>query len=504
MSFFQGLITGAATSIDTQLKKDMERTQERAEGMAQYRVTRRRAEMERQNKEKQDISDVMNQLASLVGGDIDKAAQLYVSGGKSVEGAKALYTELKKNADANKDISTALTFAESRAKPGQLTDYVSQFVTPISALPVAEGEMKASGLYGAFFKPDMGKEIMRDVEEQAPLPTAPKDAMDITGAGIDRSGFLAAEEAAETKLLRERAAGTYDMQVKRFETSQEQANQSMSLAQSAEERALRLEKSNASQQEIDNARADATLAMQQARVDMATAAAEREATAFVGAQELQGLTIETRRAELEKLQNAPEYATYERMMVHADEQLAAETSKPEPERNLDLIAELEAQRAYAINGIKSVSGAEDTTGYVPSFSKQSVDSIINSEIKRQLEPVGLVKDIEGELEYMLEGNEVQFFDRMSRALDNVEKRVSGIDDAQMTNTIKAQRDSLKEDKNTYIKKQIDGGIPTVKANTAKDAVSRNFTSALGPGAIVEYKNAQGAIVTRIWTGSRYI
>ena len=38
MSFFEGLITGAATSIDTQLKKDMERTQERAEGMAQYRV----------------------------------------------------------------------------------------------------------------------------------------------------------------------------------------------------------------------------------------------------------------------------------------------------------------------------------------------------------------------------------------------------------------------------------------------------------------------------------
>ena len=504
MSFFEGLITGAATSIDTQLKKDMERTQERAEGMAQYRVTRRRAEIERQNKEKQEISDVMNQLATLVGGDVDKAAQLYVSGGKNIEGAKALYAELDKNAKAGKDISTALTFAESRAKPGQLTEYVSQFVTPISALPVAEGEMKASGLYGAFFKPDMGKQIMRDVEEQAPLPTAPDVSTDITGAVIDRSAFLAAEEAAEMKLLRERAAGSYEMQVAGFETSQKQADLSMSLAQKAEERALRLEKSNASQQEIDNARADASQAMQQARLDLATAQAEREAKAFTGSQELQGLTIETRRAELEKLQKAPEYATYERMMVHADEQLAIEQSKPEPERNQDLINELEAQRTYALNGIKSVAAAENTADYVPSFSKQSVDSIINSEIKRQLEPVGLVKDIEGELEYMLEGNEVQFFDRMGRALDNVEKRVTGIDDAQMTNTVKAQRDSLREDKNTYIKKQVDSGIPTVKANTAADAVSKNFTSNLGPGAIVEYKNAQGATITRIWTGSRYI
>ena len=41
MGFLSGLVTGAAQSIDAQLKKDIERSQERAEGMAQYRVTAR-------------------------------------------------------------------------------------------------------------------------------------------------------------------------------------------------------------------------------------------------------------------------------------------------------------------------------------------------------------------------------------------------------------------------------------------------------------------------------
>ena len=54
----------------------MERSQERAEGMAQYRITRRRAEIERQEKEKRELKETLGNLASLVDGDVDKAAQL--------------------------------------------------------------------------------------------------------------------------------------------------------------------------------------------------------------------------------------------------------------------------------------------------------------------------------------------------------------------------------------------------------------------------------------------
>lgn len=504
MGFLSGLVTGAAQSIDAQLKKDIERSQERAEGMAQYRITRRRTEIERQEKEKREIADVMNNLASLVDGDIDKAAQLYVSGGKNVAGATALYNELKKNADAGKDISTALTFAESRAEPGQLTDYVSQFVTPIAGLPVMEGEMKASGLYGALFKPDMGKQVMREVEEAAPLPAAPDVALDITGAQIDRTGLMAAEEYKETQAQRRRAEGTYDMSVQRHETAQAQAQQSMDIARSAEARAERLAKEGAAQREIENARADAAAAREQARLDLSVAAAEREAALQAGKVELQGLTIETRQAELEKLQNAPKFSTFEFMIVDAEQKLAEQSTLPPEMQNKRLIQELEAQREYAINGIQTVAQAGETTGYTASFSKQSIDSIINSEIKRQLQPVGLVRDIEGELKFKIKGNEVQYFDRMTRAFDNVAVRTRGIDDDQMTNALAAQRQSLRSDVAAYIKKQQESNVTFKNAPNATEAVKSSFTSQLKAGDIVSYKNASGGTVNRIWTGSRYV
>ena len=55
MSFIAGFATGLAKSVDENLKKSMERTQERIDGMAQYRVTRRRADIERVDKEKDEL-----------------------------------------------------------------------------------------------------------------------------------------------------------------------------------------------------------------------------------------------------------------------------------------------------------------------------------------------------------------------------------------------------------------------------------------------------------------
>ena len=51
MGFFEGFTTGFASSIDEQLKRDMLRTQDRIDGMGQYRVTRRRAEIEKKEHE---------------------------------------------------------------------------------------------------------------------------------------------------------------------------------------------------------------------------------------------------------------------------------------------------------------------------------------------------------------------------------------------------------------------------------------------------------------------
>ena len=51
MSFATGFVTGLAKSVDDQLKNDMLRTQKRMDGMEQYRITRGRADIEREQKE---------------------------------------------------------------------------------------------------------------------------------------------------------------------------------------------------------------------------------------------------------------------------------------------------------------------------------------------------------------------------------------------------------------------------------------------------------------------
>ena len=85
-----------------------------------------------------------------------------------------------------------------------MQDYISKFVTPITKLPVAKGEVKGAGLYGALFKPDLSGRVRQQVEEAAPLPAQEAADLDVQMATIDRSGFLSAKEAARTERAAER------------------------------------------------------------------------------------------------------------------------------------------------------------------------------------------------------------------------------------------------------------------------------------------------------------
>ena len=265
MSFFLGLVSGAASAVDKQLQNDMKRTQDRMDGMGQYRVTRRRAALEQKEKDKKELREVLQNLASFTGGDEDKAIQLYNSAGKTIAGGNDLITELRANQKAGKDVGAAIQFAEAGAEPGNFTDFISRNITPVSTLPVMEDEMQASGLY-KLFKPDVGKQLMQQVEEEAPLPEAPKPTTKEARAAqakIDRSRFIEAEKAAETAKERLRAEGRFTMEEGRFTTAQAQAAQSMDIAKSAEARAERLAQEGADQQVIANARADAAAAREQ-------------------------------------------------------------------------------------------------------------------------------------------------------------------------------------------------------------------------------------------------
>ena len=512
MGFLTGLIEGAATSVDEQLKKDIERSQKRADGMAQYEVTRRRAEVERQEKEKRELRETLGNLASLVDGDVDKAAQLYISGGKNIKGAQSLYEELLKNKQAGVDIKTALTFADEIAEPGTYEDYINKFVTPITVMPTGKGEVKGVGLFGALFDKDFSKEIDAQVEEAAPIPAQRTGTTAVPMATIDRSGFLAAKEASREDIRFEREGEKFAMDIKSAQARLDDADRNYDLA---------LERFNADQEnnELKLALDFARDARDARRLDLAVAKAEDEAEDRLLTRDLTKLSIEERQLEIAKLRDAPEFATFEAMLVSADQKLAKALSRPPEMQDANEIKILDRQRIHAIKGLSAIAQAEDTdTGTTtPMFSKQSVDSIINAEIKRMLEPVGLIQDIEGQIEYAIEGNEVQYYDRMFMALDNVEQRTVGINDTQMNNTIKAQRNQLKTDLNNYKRQRLSANDNQADVIETQPIVNPATGNAFGSvlesilhkaykdrayetGQIIEYEE-NGVKKHLIWTGN---
>ena len=196
MSFATGFITGLAKSVDDNLKKDMERTQNRIDGMAQYRITRRRAELEKKDKEKEELRETLMNLASLVDGDIDKAAQIYKGTGGTISSANEFFkvASLSKRTLKDFDISKAFDFATENAPQGMsISQYLDNFTTSVKKLPVSDDEVPTTGLYGALFKPKAGEQIMKQVESTAPLPTE-AEKFAVPTAGINYNNFLEAKQ----------------------------------------------------------------------------------------------------------------------------------------------------------------------------------------------------------------------------------------------------------------------------------------------------------------------
>lgn len=200
MGFATGFITGLAKSVDEQLKTDMKRTQDRLDGMAQYRVTRRRAELERKDKEKEELRESVLKLASLVGGDTTKAIQMYKAAGNNMSDANKFYDvalKSQRSLGEDFDISKAIEFSSINApaniKPADyLNNFVENSVGAVKPLPAYDEDIPVTGLYGALFKPKLGKQVMRQTDAIAPLPkaTTTTDTSFIPAAKINFNEFM--------------------------------------------------------------------------------------------------------------------------------------------------------------------------------------------------------------------------------------------------------------------------------------------------------------------------
>ena len=201
MSFFTGFVSGLAKSVDEQLKKDMERTQDRIQGMAQYRVTRRRADIERVDKEKDELRESIIRLASLVDGDTTKAIQMYKAVGGNTSDANKFYEKVyrsKENLGKEFDLSKAVDFANFTLpaavnKGDFLNNFIDGSVKYKSAIPAKDTDV-SGGLYTALFKPEVGKQIMKQADAAAPIPKNKEFDTFVPSAKIDMNQFLEAKD----------------------------------------------------------------------------------------------------------------------------------------------------------------------------------------------------------------------------------------------------------------------------------------------------------------------
>ena len=187
MSFFSGLVTGLAKSVDDQLKSDILRTQKRMDGMEQYRVTRRRTELEREAADTKKVKEAIQNLSQFVDGDMWKATQLYATGGSTLSGANKLYDVLDKNRaalGADFKIDEVISGLNATRPDGiSEADYISNFVEGAKVIK-SQGEMKGSGLLAAFGG-DFGKKVDKRVEAQAPISESKYGVLTVPTAQVN-------------------------------------------------------------------------------------------------------------------------------------------------------------------------------------------------------------------------------------------------------------------------------------------------------------------------------
>ncbi len=468
MGFLSGLLTGAATSIDNQLKADMKRTEERMDGMEQYRVTRRRAKLEAQEKEKKELRDVLNTLSGYTDGDEDKAIQLFNHAGKTIDGSKDLLKTLKTNRAAGKDINTVIKYAEAGAEPGNFTSFINRNITPITPITSPDGEpMQASGLY-SLFKPKLDEKINRNVESAVPLPTTEMEgAARTASATIDYTGLLSAEEAAFEKKKRGLIFKQFDLDVDKFNSLDKKTKADIENASAAQALAEKVATSNMSEDVKASARADAQLANDTARLGIAQQDAVNRALGSIGDRKLAGVELEIKKLEKEKLLNNPEYASYEAMMVAADNELFSMEMLPEDEQDAERMRELTALRAAGLKGMQDTAATDATTK--AAYSTTTANNSYDKQLKREMSTIGMYNNLTDTISEMTEGKAADYLTAISRAIDNTS--ISNVrNDPTMTAILNGATESLNQDVQNVAKKKF------AEYNEAKNTTS--FDSSL--------------------------
>jgi len=225
---------------------------------------------------------------------------------------------------------------------------------------------------------------------------------------------------------------------------------------------------------------------------------DREAEMFILDKEAKELGIEAAQLKLQKDKEPPQFTDFEKMAVYYTQKLGERGLTTEQKNDYS-----EGLRRAIEGATKWNAQTAKSDGQTKFFSNPSRQAILNGEIKRQLEPFGMVNDLGQVIAEEIDGtDQPKYFDGMRRALDNVTQQVAGLNDPSMTALIDGTRDTLRARMNEYKKEAPDEQQKTARNRT--ESLSATFKETLKPGDVVTYETDNGGTATRIWTGDRYI
>jgi len=506
MSFWTGFTTGLASSIDKGLQSAIQKRDGELSAAKKFWMQRDATKREKYEakKEKEDAEAVAGYKSLLDGfngnADMAKAAfdSLAASGG-GVAGVTDYLSKVRQRTDELGSYDISLDFKDFKAGDTAYTGGEEGLLmpeykgTPFKAASYGVGSSRLDELFGRTGADTDTARLEKQMNvgfDAQPAAAAPAASTGAFGS-VDRSRLSAAQKYKEDTEDREMKLDRFEMDKSAFKQNQSKVTQAMQLAREAEDR-LKLDQDNGIlQQEYKNAVDAADRFKRYAQLD-------REAEMFILKKEAAELGIEVTQLQLDKDRKPPEFTDFEKMAVYYTQKLG--------ERGLTT----EQKNDYAEGLRRAVDGASKWNaatvkkdGKSKFFSNESRQSILNGEIKRQLEPFGMVDDLGQVIEEEIDGtDQPKYFDSMRRALDNVTSQVAGLNDPSMNALIAGQRSSLRAKMNEYKKSVVVEQQKSARNRT--ESLSDAFKETLEPGDVVTYETDNGGTATRIWTGDRYI
>ena len=497
-SFGTGLVTGLASSVDRSMRDALERRSSELSEARKYIKTRNAAKEDayqaRKLKVDQENEEAFNLLAAELGEDADFTAAAF---------------ERLGNAEKVKEYLANVTKTRAGLQPGQKYNAADDFEgyvrgkTPITQsaflagkspeapnLTVSPSMFEVDDPIGRLFgKEGQAAKRAADRMNETISSTASAARPSLTGmgtvSGLDFTRQVAAQEAGFAATKREREEKRFDMEVSAFDQNKLRLDEQMKINKAVEARAKDRALSDAEQRKLDNARNKvADLQRKEQLV--------REAEMFIIDKQAKKLGIEVEEYALQKSKEAPQFNDYEEMAVFYSNKLGEQGLTTQQKNDFEQLRDDAIAGAAAFNA--------QTGGPSSFFGKPNRDALINAEIKRMLEPVGMINELGQQIESEIEGNLPVYFDNMQRALDNLDRTTAPLNDNTINSTLQGQREALKAKKRQYKK---DFAAPKEAADF-DEFKSDQFKSTLEIGDVVKYTTDNGNIAVRIWTGNRYI